>query len=173
MHMNADANLPAPTRKRVGVRGYKWGCNGDGGRGGAGLGASTDELIAALHPISTTGADGPMPEAGDRGYDVILLADVIFNHVAHAALLRSCHALLRPHDPAACVLVAFFFTSPRSRIVQFGIAPPSVSSQTCCACVACTHTRTMTYTCAYTHPGGLFTSSPAAGGSRSCLLLAC
>ena len=107
MHMNADSNLPAPTRKRVGVRGYKWGCNGDGGRGGAGLGASTDELIAALHPISTTGADGPMPEAGDRGYDVILLADVIFNHVAHAALLRSCHALLRPHDPAACVLVAF------------------------------------------------------------------
>ena len=105
MHMNADANLPAPTRKRVGVRGYKWGCNGDGGRGGAGLGASTDELISALYPISTTRADGPMPEAGDRGYDVILLADVIFNHVAHAALLRSCHALLRPHDPAACVLV--------------------------------------------------------------------
>eukprot|EP00802_Teleaulax_amphioxeia_P025531 Tamp_26402.p2 GENE.Tamp_26402~~Tamp_26402.p2 ORF type:complete len:123 (-),score=14.65 Tamp_26402:529-873(-) len=47
------------------------------------------------------------------GYDLIVLSDVIFNHVAHEALLESCNALLKRNCSAARVLVAFSHHRPR------------------------------------------------------------
>jgi len=41
-----------------------------------------------------------------RGFDLVLISDVVFNHYAHVALLRSCSELLR-NSTKSRVLLSF------------------------------------------------------------------
>jgi hypothetical protein len=79
----------------------------EGGREAADLAASTERAPG--------GGEAGGVEGGGMGggYDLIILSDVIFNHVAHEALLASCNALLKRSCSAARVLVAFSHHRPR------------------------------------------------------------
>ena len=121
LRTNVAHNVPAALQPRVFVCGYKWGCADEGGRGAAGIGHSTSELLNLLTPPHAYGDEERKGKAAPRassgggggGFNVILLSDVIFNHVAHAALLRSCNELLHQNDPSARILVAFSHHRPR------------------------------------------------------------
>ncbi|KAJ3194153.1 nicotinamide n-methyltransferase [Irineochytrium annulatum] len=66
---------------RARVVGYQWG-------------KDLDDVIGAL-------------PAGSDGFDLILLADLIFNHTEHDHLLKVCADCLSRSNPDACVLVYF------------------------------------------------------------------
>lgn len=42
-----------------------------------------------------------LPSSSSARFDILLLADLVFNHSQHIALLRSCEALLKVHERAA------------------------------------------------------------------------
>lgn len=104
IRFNVKKNVPNSSLPSVHVYGYKWGSDGGWSRGASGEGASTSELLALLRqnePTSGTvetdqcfGArpfgdeENAMRKVAGIGYDLILLSDVVFNHMAHPALLK-------------------------------------------------------------------------------------
>jgi EEF1A N-terminal glycine/lysine methyltransferase len=58
-----------------------------------------------------------------RGYDVILMSDLIFNHSQHLVLLQSSHALLRKEDSSSDSEIYFVFTHhmPKHKDKDLGI----------------------------------------------------
>eukprot|EP00124_Ichthyophonus_hoferi_P003118 Ihof_evm4s252 gene=Ihof_evmTU4s252 len=80
---NASDNLPEKYLEHVDVKGHLWG-------------SDPSELLALIG----TGVK----------YDVILLADLIFNHNQHVAMLTSCDQLLRNDDQGEMYV---FFTHHR------------------------------------------------------------
>ncbi|EIW68247.1 hypothetical protein TREMEDRAFT_63420 [Tremella mesenterica DSM 1558] len=101
---NVDCNVPAGRRPTV--EGHVWGRN-------------VEELV----PQGTSGGK-------DRGYDLLLLSDLVFNHSQHAALVQSVNALLSYRScppfttqdpyPTPCILV--FFTHHRPHLAQADLA---------------------------------------------------
>ena len=130
IRINVKNNVASSSLPSIHIRGYKWGADGEGSRGASGEGASTSELLALVRPdepnraVTWTNngneagpagngrraaggrARGP-PLAPDLGYDLILLSDVVFNHVAHSALLkRWVHACMYTYGCAYAVVGA-------------------------------------------------------------------
>ncbi|KAF9220594.1 hypothetical protein BS17DRAFT_848375 [Gyrodon lividus] len=101
---NAHKNISEEQSSKVTTQGYIWG-------------QPVDSLIAALPP-------GREPW---RGFDLIILSDLMFNHSQHDALLRSCELCLTPiiaqspkevplSAPPPCVLV--FYTHHRPHLAH-------------------------------------------------------
>ncbi|KAF8840293.1 hypothetical protein BDN67DRAFT_968794 [Paxillus ammoniavirescens] len=98
---NAHENITEEQRSAVTIQGYIWG-------------QPVDSLIAALPP----------DREPSRGFDLIILSDLIFNHSQHDALLRSCELCITPipsqgtplTTPPPCVLV--FYTHHRPHLAH-------------------------------------------------------
>ncbi|WVW85553.1 hypothetical protein I302_107591 [Kwoniella bestiolae CBS 10118] len=87
MRFNADVNVPGELRGNVDVVGHLWG-----------------------HDVKHL-----MARTDDKGYDLLILSDLVFNHSQHEALIKTVNSTLS-HSPNACVLV--FFTSHRPHLVK-------------------------------------------------------
>ncbi len=91
------SQLPAGARGRVSILGYLWGSD--------------------VTPLLQTLRESPTDSMA-HFFDLIILADLIFNHTQHAALLRTCRACLRPQHcetdkrPAPRILVFFSHHRP-------------------------------------------------------------
>ncbi|KAG9312659.1 putative methyltransferase-domain-containing protein [Chiua virens] len=101
---NVKQNTCEEQENRVTTQGYLWG-------------RSIDNLVASL----------PENREPWRGFDLIILSDLIFNHSQHEALLNSCELCLTPRpgicndtvslpDPPPCVLV--FYTHHRPHLAH-------------------------------------------------------
>ncbi|KAF8130568.1 putative methyltransferase-domain-containing protein [Boletus edulis] len=97
---NVEQNIREEQRSKVTVQGYIWG-------------KPADSLIATL----------PEDRESWRGFDLIILSDLIFNHSQHDALLTSCEHCLTPisgdrcdgmslAQPLPCVLVFYTHHPP-------------------------------------------------------------
>eukprot|EP00123_Amoebidium_parasiticum_P022300 comp8449_c0_seq1/m.3797 comp8449_c0_seq1/g.3797 ORF comp8449_c0_seq1/g.3797 comp8449_c0_seq1/m.3797 type:complete len:259 (-) comp8449_c0_seq1:422-1198(-) len=69
---NVADNIPQHLQDRIAVRGHLWGSE-----------------CSDLRDLS-----------GSRGFDVVLLADLVFNHTQHTAMLHSCDRLLKDGSDA-------------------------------------------------------------------------
>ncbi|KIJ67324.1 hypothetical protein HYDPIDRAFT_84429 [Hydnomerulius pinastri MD-312] len=101
---NVQQNLTNEQKIKVTTQGYIWG-------------QPVDNLLATL----------PLDRDPQRGFDLIILSDLIFNHSQHDALLKSCELCLTPlpgtsteespqSEPAPCVLV--FYTHHRPHLAH-------------------------------------------------------
>ncbi|KAF9236770.1 putative methyltransferase-domain-containing protein [Melanogaster broomeanus] len=101
---NVHQNISEDQRNKVTTQGYIWG-------------QPVDNLFAALPPDRDP----------SRGFDLIILSDLIFNHSQHDSLLRSCEFCLTPipghspkedppQTPSPCVLV--FYTHHRPHLAD-------------------------------------------------------
>ncbi|KAF9819705.1 hypothetical protein IEO21_01970 [Rhodonia placenta] len=72
---NVQTNVPPESLPRVHVKGYIWG-----------------------HPVAPLMEMLPETEAS-RGFDLIIMSDLVFNHSQHNALLKTCEQVLRPSPP--------------------------------------------------------------------------
>ncbi|TFL02554.1 putative methyltransferase-domain-containing protein, partial [Pterulicium gracile] len=90
---NVRSNIEKEDMHRVAALGYIWG-------------TPVQKLLDVL---------GTAEESQERGYDLIILSDLIFNHSQHAALLTTCEKTLK-NDPTATVIV--FYTHHRPRFAE-------------------------------------------------------
>ncbi len=86
---NIDRNFPEVDPSHLSCCSFMWG-------------SSTDLLL----------------EGNAQGYDVLLLADLIYFPDAHHSLLQSCKAMLKPSG-VALVVVTFHPNTSKSEIMQF------------------------------------------------------
>ena len=91
MKYNADLAAPmippsptAPARTRLHVEGYKWG-------------NPVEPLLAYIPPSS---------DGRPTGFDVLIMADVVYSHREHGNLVKTMQMTLKK-DPAAVALVIF------------------------------------------------------------------
>ena len=80
--------------KRISAEGYLWG-------------APHDKLVASLN------------EDGSRGFDVLILADLLFNHSEHGKLVKSVQQTLKKTAEARALV---FFTPYRPWLLQKDLA---------------------------------------------------
>ncbi|WWC63366.1 uncharacterized protein I303_105966 [Kwoniella dejecticola CBS 10117] len=87
MRFNVDVNVPGDLRGKVDVVGHLWG-----------------------HDVKHL-----MARTQNKGYDLLILSDLVFNHSQHDALIKTVNSTLSS-SPDACVLV--FLTSHRPHLVE-------------------------------------------------------
>ncbi|KXS19768.1 hypothetical protein M427DRAFT_28681 [Gonapodya prolifera JEL478] len=92
---NVEHNLPPEISSAVAVEGFIWGHD-------------PSALLAYTH---TTSSDASAPPSTPSGFDLIILADLIFNHTEHERLLKSCRACLNQKD--GLVFVTFTHHVPK------------------------------------------------------------
>lgn len=83
LEWNADQNLAAASRQRLIVKGLKWGAKLD------------DDIMETNPSIITEHPTLPSTPSSHRGFDLVLLSDLVFNHSEHHSLLTTCEASLR------------------------------------------------------------------------------
>lgn len=93
LQWNMDHCPRLPEQRNIRAAGYLWG-------------ASTSNLTTGLPP-------------GEQGFDLLILADLLFNHSEHAKLVASLQQTLK-RDPTAQALV--FFTPYRPWLLQKDLA---------------------------------------------------
>lgn len=108
LRYNVNQNIPAHLQFKVHVEGYIWG-----------------QPTGPLLDISSTGSD-------PRGYDLIIMSDLIFNHSQHDALLQTCEQIVSqysstislpqiipiPEKPTDTPCVLVFFTHHRPHLAH-------------------------------------------------------
>ncbi|PIL27335.1 hypothetical protein GSI_10482 [Ganoderma sinense ZZ0214-1] len=85
--LNVKQNIEGAARERVVVQGYIWG-----------------------HPVTPLLEHLPHDQP-DRGFDLMILSDLIFNHSQHDAMLKTCDLALAKSS-RACVLVFYSHHRP-------------------------------------------------------------
>ncbi|KAM5530622.1 hypothetical protein V8D89_004424 [Ganoderma adspersum] len=85
--LNVKQNIEGVARKRVVVQGYVWG-----------------------HPVAPLLEHLP-DDQPERGFDLMILSDLIFNHSQHDAMLKTCDLALAK-SKRACVLVFYSHHRP-------------------------------------------------------------
>ena len=92
---NIAENCSSGLDGRIIAKGYLWG-------------ADVGPLLDALHCDSSRHGKGVGEEAEAEGYDVLILADVVFNHSCHEALVRTILQAMRKSEES----VAYVFFTP-------------------------------------------------------------
>ena len=85
--------------------------SGEGGAGGRESGAET-AVTREGNRLSAGGPGGPQGMGAPQGFDVVIMADLLFNRSQHAQLLETCDRCLRRGSDEGTVWVSFSHHDP-------------------------------------------------------------